>query len=57
MFRFEDGKIIEHQDVWSFWRWSRQSLGWKGLLFGWTSVFQGAVRRKARHRLGKFMKK
>jgi hypothetical protein len=57
MFRFEDGKIIEHQDVWSFWRWSRQALGWKGLLFGWTSVLQGAVRKRARSRLEKFMKK
>ncbi|HLX66011.1 MAG TPA: nuclear transport factor 2 family protein [Puia sp.] len=57
MFRFEDEKIIEHQDVWSFWQWSRQALGWKGWLFGWTSVFQGTVRRRARRNLGKFMKK
>ena len=57
MFRFEDGKIIEHQDVWSFWRWSRQALGWKGLLFGWTSMFQGMVRQQSRKRLERFIKK
>ena len=57
MFRFEDGKIIEHQDVWSFWRWSAQALGWKGLLFGWTPVLQGKVRRNARRSLERFMKK
>jgi hypothetical protein len=57
MFRFEDGKIIEHQDVWSFWRWSAQALGWTAWLFGWTPMFQGQVRRRARRRLEKFMKK
>ena len=57
MFRFEDGKIIEHQDVWSFWRWSRQALGWKGLLFGWTSVFQGTVRQAGAAQFGKIYEK
>jgi ketosteroid isomerase-like protein len=57
MFRFEDGKIIEHQDVWSFWRWSRQALGWKGWLFGWTAGFRGKVQRTARKRLERFINK
>lgn len=57
MFKFEDGKIVEHHDEWSFWRWAMQALGWKGLLFGWTSVLQGKVRRTARRRLERFMKK
>jgi ketosteroid isomerase-like protein len=57
MFRFEDGKIIEHQDVWSHWRWNRQALGWKGWLFGWTPMFQEKVRQTARKRLERFIKK
>lgn len=57
MFRFEDGKIIEHQDAFSFWRWSRQALGWKGFVFGWTTIFQRAVRKKARTKLERYIKK
>lgn len=57
MFKFEDGKIIEHQDSFSFWRWSRQALGWKGWFFGWTSLLQRPVRRRARRALERFMKK
>ena len=57
MFRFEDGKIIEHQDVWSFWRWSRQALGWKGWLFGWSHLFHEKVRRAARKKLERFINK
>jgi hypothetical protein len=56
-FKFEEGKIIEHHDDFSFWKWSAQALGWPGLLFGWTSVLQKKVRGKARRRLEKFMKK
>src|SRR5215207_3784548 len=26
-FRFRDGKIAEHEDSFSFWRWARQALG------------------------------
>jgi hypothetical protein len=57
MFKFEDGKIVEHQDDFSFYSWASQALGWKGLLFGWTSVLRGRVRARARRRLNRFMKK
>ena len=56
-FAFLDGKIIEHQDEWSFWKWSAQALGLPGVLFGWTSVLQRKVRQKARRGLDRFMKK
>ncbi|HEV3414992.1 MAG TPA: nuclear transport factor 2 family protein [Puia sp.] len=56
-FAFQDGKIVEHQDEWSFRRWCAQAFGWKGALFGWTSMLQGAVRRRARRSLDRFMKK
>ena len=44
-FRFRDGKIAEHVDEFSFYRWSRQALGTPGLLLGWTPVVRGSVRR------------
>ena len=50
-FRFADGLIAEHRDVFSFHRWARQALGLSGLLFGWTPFLRGAVRRKAASRL------
>jgi hypothetical protein len=56
-FRFEDGAIAEHYDDFSFYRWASQAFGWKGVVFGWTSMLQRAVRRKARLALERFMKK
>ncbi|WP_447589683.1 nuclear transport factor 2 family protein [Aquipseudomonas campi] len=46
-FRFADGKIVEHRDHFDLWRWSRQALGNKGLLLGWTPLVQGAIRKQA----------
>ncbi|MCI0709602.1 MAG: nuclear transport factor 2 family protein [Chloroflexi bacterium] len=54
-FHFQDGKIIEHVDHFSFWRWSRQALGMPGLLLGWTPFFQKAVQKQTRGMLGKYM--
>ncbi len=50
-FRFADGLIAEHRDVFSFHRWARQALGPPGLLLGWTPFLRSAVRRKAAARL------
>lgn len=50
-----DGKIVDHHDRFPFWRWSRQALGAKGWLLGWTPLVRMAVRRQARKRLGKWM--
>lgn len=46
-FVFRDGKICEHHDSFDLWRWSRQALGAKGLLLGWTPVVQNAIRGQA----------
>jgi ketosteroid isomerase-like protein len=54
-FRFENGLIAEHDDSFSFWRWSRQALGPPGLLLGWTPLLRAAVRKQARGDLQKFM--
>ena len=55
-FRFDaDGLFAEHDDAFSFHAWARQALGTKGLLLGWTPVVRGAVRRRARENLERFM--
>ncbi|MEE1869382.1 MULTISPECIES: nuclear transport factor 2 family protein [Pseudomonas] len=46
-FVLRDGKICEHRDSFSLWRWSRQALGTSGLLLGWTPLVQGKVRAQA----------
>jgi hypothetical protein len=46
-FVFRDGKICEHHDRFDLWAWSRQALGFKGLLLGWTPLVRNAVRAQA----------
>lgn len=46
-FVFRDGKICEHHDHFDLWRWSRQALGAKGTLLGWTPLVQNAIRAQA----------
>lgn len=53
-YRFEDGRIIEHRDEFSFYLWARQALGPVGVLLGWTPILRSAVRRKAGRRLEQF---
>jgi ketosteroid isomerase-like protein len=54
-FTFDDGMIVEHQDEFSLWKWSRQALGITGLFFGATPFLQNKIRRNARKSLDKFM--
>lgn len=56
-FEFREGKIIRHVDTFSFWRWSRQSLGATGLLLGWTGFLKNKVRSTAMSGLWKFIEK
>ena len=53
-FVFRDGKICEHHDQFDLWRWSRQALGTKGLLLGWTPLVQNAIRAQAQKGLKAF---
>ncbi|KPC25722.1 Uncharacterized protein ABJ99_3120 [Pseudomonas syringae pv. cilantro] len=53
-FVFRDGKICEHRDQFDMWRWSRQALGAKGLLLGWTPLVRNAVRAQALKGLNAF---
>lgn len=54
-FSIRDGKIVEHQDDFSLWKWSAQALGLPGQLFGWSSFLRESIRKKARANLDKFI--
>jgi len=54
VFRFNDGKIVEHVDEFSFFTWSRQALGAPGLLLGWTPILPSMFRKKTRAMLDEF---
>ncbi|HEV2999409.1 MAG TPA: nuclear transport factor 2 family protein [Solirubrobacteraceae bacterium] len=57
-FRFDaQGRIVEHRDRFSLWRWARQALGPAGLLLGSNPVGQALLRRRARARLAAFMRR
>ena len=46
-FAFVDGLIVRHDDRFDLHRWALQALGLRGLLFGWASPMQHAIRGKA----------
>jgi ketosteroid isomerase-like protein len=52
-----DGLITDHVDAFSFWKWSRQALGTKGLLLGWTPFLRSKVGGTAKAGLDKFIAK
>jgi hypothetical protein len=54
-FKFLDGRIVEHQDIFSLWKWSRQALGLPGLLLGWSPFIHNKVRAMARKSLDRFL--
>jgi ketosteroid isomerase-like protein len=56
-FIFRNGKIIRHQDHFDLWKWSRQALGNKGWLLGWTPMVKNAIRNKAAKGLYLFRQK
>ena len=53
-FVFRDGKICEHRDHFDLWQWSRQALGFKGVLLGWTPLVKNAIRAQAHKGLKAF---
>lgn len=48
------GKIVQHVDTFSLWKWAGQALGWKGWLLGGTPLVRDKVRAKAAHSLKEF---
>lgn len=53
--RFRDGKIIDHTDRFSLWKWSRMALGPTGWLLGWSGLVQGKIRAMAKRSLQQFV--
>lgn len=39
-FEFKEGRIYRHKDHFNLYRWSKQALGLKGYLLGWTPYFK-----------------
>jgi ketosteroid isomerase-like protein len=54
--RLKDGIIIEHSDAFNYYRWVRQALGLRGLLFGWSGYMHNKVVKNAKRELDTFMK-
>jgi ketosteroid isomerase-like protein len=46
-FQFRDGLIVKHTDYFDIWKWSKQALGFKGLLLGWTGFMQKQIQKQA----------
>ena len=51
------GKIVRHEDKFSFWSWSAHALGAKGALLGWTPLVRNKVRAQAAASLQDFARK
>ena len=56
-FEFEDGKIIKHTDYFNLWKWTRQSLGFKGYLLGWSSFMKNKIHKMTKGLLESYKKK
>jgi hypothetical protein len=54
--RIKDGLVIEHTDHFNLYKWGKQSLGFPGILFGWTSWMQNKIKKQALGSLQKFIK-
>lgn len=54
-FRLRDARIVEHEDRFSLWRWTRMALGARGVLLGWSPLVRGKVRSGAARGLAGFM--
>ena len=56
-FEFKDGLILKHNDHFNFYKWTKQALGLKGYLLGWTHFMQRKVRQNAKKSLQNYMQK
>lgn len=54
-FEFKDGKIIKHTDHFDLYAWSRQAMGIKGLLMGWTPFFKTKLQQRTNKLLEHFI--
>lgn len=55
-FVLRDGFIVQQQDRFDFWRWSRQALGVPGYLLGWSPLLKRRVQATAGEALQRAMR-
>lgn len=56
-FEFKDGLIFRHVDHFNMYSWSKQALGLKGLLLGWTPFFRKKIQQQALQSLRAYQRK
>ena len=56
-FHFQDGFIINHIDDFDICKWSKQALGFKGFLHGWTGFMQNKIQQEAHKSLKSYPEK
>lgn len=56
-FEFKEGLILKHKDNFDIYKWSKQALGWKGFLLGWTPFMQNGIQQNAKKALSNYMQK
>jgi len=54
-FKFKDGLIIEHNDVFNLRKWAGQALGFKGKILGGTSFFKKKLRAQTNKKLDRYI--
>jgi hypothetical protein len=52
-----NGRIVRQVDTFNLWRWSRQALGARGWLLGWTPLVRDRIRAQAAQSLREFARK
>jgi ketosteroid isomerase-like protein len=56
-FEFADGKIIKHTDHFDLYKWTKQALGVKGYLLGWTAFMRKQIQKQSGTLLKKYTEK
>ncbi len=56
-FRFKEGKIISHKDTFDLYKWSKQAMGIKGFILGWTPFFKNKLQIQTNKLLSNFESK
>jgi ketosteroid isomerase-like protein len=56
-FEFKDGLIIKHTDHFNLYKWTKQALGFKGLLLGWTNFMKNKIQKSAKKSLEIYIQK
>jgi limonene-1,2-epoxide hydrolase len=56
-FYIQNGKILQHTDHFDLWSWSRQALGFKGFLLGWTKSMKLKIQQESSKMLSRYIHK